>query len=596
MEPIIPKRPVKKSTPSVIEGDSPAIEDVKLESPTTTSIPIIPSRPRPKKATISDSESTKLEVESNEVTPKPEEIEPRSSDKESRASIPDSESIVSDEPLKDGEKTPGNSNSKTSFKDVDDELSFDDGETIKTEPTNVEEVNQFLENELQENDLIDETEDVKKDETKEEGEIESESGDTVLTSGKDNGVDSSNTVSVVEESGKDVEEEDTNKVDAEHEDVKPEGNEEQVAEVEEPNQVESSEIKADLDSPSEKKVEDQAPVVLDDTNKVETETSAPYPIIPTRPKKVKEPSSEDVANESTKDSSPSIPARPNKVPPPKPKKLSSKIAAFQQLLNNEPEPPKPAPKPKSDTRGKLSSSHMKFAQNLQGIMGKGIPLPGMVDPRLRSNESLVDVQDTEDDKTTDETTQAADVADSKEDNKPVRRAKGPKGKRLPKSLSTPVNIETSNKFKIVTGDLWTVEVKPPVEKEETPEPNEEEDSQSPVVETKDISNDESITHNEENEDTYAQPIVEDEPEQPKPNDLKTLEPEEEDIAEKEPTKLEEIKDLDEEFDFGTTAQDEPEVDKIETHPESSEANEPSPADPIKDLVSEADSKPSTQDD
>lgn len=183
-------------------------------------------------------------------------------------------------------------------------------------------------------------------------------------------------------------------------------------------------------------------------------------------------------------SKPSVPVRPTKIshsdtieksdkpkaPPPKPKKLSSKIAAFQEMLNNpqpsesDSSPPKSnsksLPNSESNTKAessssqKLSSSHMKFAQNLQGIMDRGFALPGMVDPS-KISQGGTDTGGLPED--IDKQIETSEEHVPKQE--PVRRARGPKGKRLPKNLSTPVNIETAPKFQIVEHNLWNIEFK-----------------------------------------------------------------------------------------------------------------------------------------
>lgn len=162
------------------------------------------------------------------------------------------------------------------------------------------------------------------------------------------------------------------------------------------------------------------------------------PFVPPRPRKKHEESSSE---------------EKIKVPPPKPKKLSSKIAAFQKLFND------PGPSTRlsdqeltSDSTGqaslnersKLSSEKIKFAQNLnlQGVMGRGIPLPGMArPPSPREKHGGNEVQPS-----------ISNVTENK--HKP--RARGPKGKRLPKALKDHKNLEIDSKFRIIVLDLWDI--------------------------------------------------------------------------------------------------------------------------------------------
>ncbi|WEJ94437.1 Altered inheritance of mitochondria protein 21 [Yamadazyma tenuis] len=133
------------------------------------------------------------------------------------------------------------------------------------------------------------------------------------------------------------------------------------------------------------------------------------------------------------------------------------IAAFQEMLNKAPSIGALDSNSGSVSRGQLSNSHIKFAQNLQGIVGKGFALPGMVDP---SKDTLpIDHQR--------DTIEAKILEDPHEVNEygseaqkvSTRRAKGPRGKKLPKILSTPLSIRSESKFKIVEHNLWSVELK-----------------------------------------------------------------------------------------------------------------------------------------
>ena len=156
---------------------------------------------------------------------------------------------------------------------------------------------------------------------------------------------------------------------------------------------------------------------------------------------------------------PTVPARPvkktftsedtkSKMPPPKPKKLSSRMAAFQEMFEKVPlagsgfQPPvKSSPAP---TAKKLSPDKIKFADNLKTLVGKGVALPGMVAPEL-SNKANSEVE----------------PADTTDESKPKvlassRRAKGPRS-RLPKALKEPTLVEASSRFQLVQGKLWSLE-------------------------------------------------------------------------------------------------------------------------------------------
>lgn len=195
----------------------------------------------------------------------------------------------------------------------------------------------------------------------------------------------------------------------------------------------------------------------------EPEEPAPkMPIIPKRPGKPSSLNSDALGLEAK--SSPSIPARPPKpankegpkAPPPKPKKLSSKIAAFQQMFNQEPEAPaKESPKPVP--RGKLSSDKTNFAANLLNIMGPGIALPGMANPELLKKLSPAEPEAADDEPKSEGASKGV-----------TRRAKGPRGKKLPKSI-TDTKLTIESPFKFSHGTLWELDFKASEPKEIEPE-------------------------------------------------------------------------------------------------------------------------------
>lgn len=193
-----------------------------------------------------------------------------------------------------------------------------------------------------------------------------------------------------------------------------------------------------------------------ETNKPEPEAAElekpATPVIPVRPARPqmpilpKRPSKKEVdtvSGSKDPDATPSVPSRPKKVesdtekkgPPPKPKKLSSKIAAFQQMFNQA---PVEKPTPKEPPRGKLSSEKTNFAANLHNIMGRGIAMPGMVSPEmLKAPEK-----------------EEEEVEPTAAPSAP-RRAKGPRGKRLPKLIQdTTVTVES--RFKLTVSQLWEI--------------------------------------------------------------------------------------------------------------------------------------------
>lgn len=143
--------------------------------------------------------------------------------------------------------------------------------------------------------------------------------------------------------------------------------------------------------------------------------------------------------------------------PPKPKKLSSKIAAFQQMFNQETSPPKNSETNKLTSKpdleiktsenkevpSRLSTDKMKFAQSLQGMMGKGIAMPGMV------NHNFHQKIDTEEIESPDNEVKILNVKRG--------IAKGPRGKKLPKSLKNPVNVELAPRFNSFILTIWELD-------------------------------------------------------------------------------------------------------------------------------------------
>lgn len=197
----------------------------------------------------------------------------------------------------------------------------------------------------------------------------------------------------------------------------------------------------------------------------------PHPTIPTRPKKRKEvaaethPREEDLSKDSLQlhdassqnvvlnaelDESNSL-SGTKKAPPPKPKKLSSKIAAFQQMFNQEP-PQKPIlPKRPSEERTKLSSDRSDFAASLLSMMGRGVALPGMAQPELMKKISAAETPDEGSQSTETDSTNSVGAAT-------VRRTRGPRGKRLPKLIQES-KVEVKSRFTIHLADLWEVDIR-----------------------------------------------------------------------------------------------------------------------------------------
>lgn len=214
-------------------------------------------------------------------------------------------------------------------------------------------------------------------------------------------------------------------------------------------------------------------------------TEKSVPVIRTRP--LKQPTNPTRTGDSAESSnaevvsspSPAIPSRPvksddqKKAPPPKPKKLSSKIAAFQQMFNQPvPEPPRPDASRSFRSTGRLSSEKKDFASNLQNMMGRGIALPGMANPEMLQN--LKASNDETEEKSSDT------VSESPTPASVARRARGPKGKRLPKSIQeSTVTVESP--YKVAVHDVWEMEfTKKEPEQSEEEEIEEVEEVQEPT--------------------------------------------------------------------------------------------------------------------
>lgn len=208
------------------------------------------------------------------------------------------------------------------------------------------------------------------------------------------------------------------------------------------------------EAPKEEAPKEEAPEEKAATKEIKAEdesTATKMPIIPLRPNKPKRLDSS--VSELDSKSSPAIPSRPvkpatkekPKAPPPKPKKLSSKIAAFQLMFNQEPSEAAKEEKSSPEKRGKLSFEKTNFAANLQNMMGAGIALPGMANPELLKKLAPAELESEPSEKKADEAPQPTS-----------RRAKGPRGKRLPKSIQeSKITIEP--RFKFSSGLLWELD-------------------------------------------------------------------------------------------------------------------------------------------
>ncbi|CAN3365713.1 hypothetical protein DICA3_E26258 [Diutina catenulata] len=185
------------------------------------------------------------------------------------------------------------------------------------------------------------------------------------------------------------------------------------------------------------------------------------PAIPSRPKKPSVPPTRPKKKPSFGESPAASPPK-KAAPPPKPKKVGSKIAAFQEMFNQQSagSPPlggRPAPARDLDrdpselshtqpapSGKKLSSDKLDFAKNLKGMMGMGMPLPGMANPEMIR-------------RMTGESTEDEEAGASRPAPAAPRRARGPK-KRLPKALEEAKSAEPTQKYSVVKQRLWTLSV------------------------------------------------------------------------------------------------------------------------------------------
>ena len=242
----------------------------------------------------------------------------------------------------------------------------------------------------------------------------------------------------------------------------------------------AGEVKINTGSP----VESEKPLDVASTDSAIQENIDHVPVLPpSRPKTSKK------ALES--EPTPVVPVRTTstgstKRPPPVPKKPSSKIAAFQEMLQKQqqadmglfvkqkPTIPRTRPTPKhtiersstpdstDDGEGKapapaVDRSQSQFAQSLNGMIGVG--LPGMA---LGGNPFAAMKQAKE----SGAINGADDLADDKNEKSKVQdirrsRARGPRGRKLPGEVNKSVEINDStlgNKFSIVSCELWDLDM------------------------------------------------------------------------------------------------------------------------------------------
>ncbi|KAG5421335.1 AIM21 [Candida metapsilosis] len=152
---------------------------------------------------------------------------------------------------------------------------------------------------------------------------------------------------------------------------------------------------------------------------------------------------------SSSDVTPKIPARPTKkqsdskstpkAPPPKPKKLSSRIQAFQQqLFNSSSSNPESTSRRESEAANEGGDAPRNSSVHRRVFESSGIPLPGMFNPALRPAVTEPSVSSHE---------------RSPSETKTTKRVRGPKGKRLPQAVSK-ANVVAEKSRSIEKGKLW----------------------------------------------------------------------------------------------------------------------------------------------
>lgn len=471
--PVVPKRPVRKSASA-----EPTAEPAE---------PLVPPRPVKRQADV---------VQTNESEPLTPTVPDQTPNSISQPTTTEPQAVLnseadqsdSDSAEVDGDATPGNSNTKVSFKDdIDDgepgagsdSSSFNDDQETVQEDVSQEEVNEVETPTEQEQPQSERVEEDVVETRAEQSESVNEVVEAELVKEFVNELSNE----VEEELSKDgpVKEdsevlqnpqlEESTPTEVTRDDIEPKVPEPQVTDVTPPDDTPPSgsdvspataEESVDDVKPDSANTTPTAPILT--KTEAGASTSGPVPIVPKRPKKPAKPSSAPATEASTIDK-PVASSESKKAPPPKPKKLSSKIAAFQQMFNQQ--PPELELKD-SSTRGKLSSDKVKFAQSLQGVMGRGIALPGMVNPAQLppASESI------------------AEADTSVKPISKVTRAKGPRGKRLPQALKTPAEVQVASRFEVFVEESWSVSLKK--EKEEV---KEKEVKEKEVKEEKQAKND-----------------------------------------------------------------------------------------------------------
>lgn len=147
--------------------------------------------------------------------------------------------------------------------------------------------------------------------------------------------------------------------------------------------------------------------------------------------------------QSLEGDAPQVPQRPNKRPPPK--KPSSKIAAFQAMLKQQQLMDASKTKDKQIDSGNslLSGKRANITNNLNGIFGLPGMAPGMTPGMVPPQRPPARQQTGSDGDSQSSENQTS--SQSAAPSGPQRRARGPKGRKLPAHIANVEKVETSIK-------------------------------------------------------------------------------------------------------------------------------------------------------
>lgn len=267
--------------------------------------------------------------------------------------------------------------------------------------------------------------------------------------------------------------------------------------------------------PKPKSLEKDEPLSTETKEEIHQHSHLP-PKVPTKRPSVS-------SEHSNNDESPSVNVSHKKPPPRVPKKPSSRIAQFQEMLEQQQkadlgliETPKPKPKiplkhykvtPEGVSEGKdvdfdnenenelndenstpvpkVDRVHSKFAQSLNGMIGVGLPGMAFGGNPFAAIKAAKEAQQGENEGNND--TQVENGNDNKVKDIRRDRARGPRGRKLPDAVKKTVEINDTtlgNTLTVVVKDIWSFDFNKPIEEDVT------------KVETNEIEEIERIDRNE----------------------------------------------------------------------------------------------------